>query len=89
MRSDAWNVNRMLMKRYYLIERARDAARVGILVGTLGVRDYLAVIRRLSDVIRRAGKKCYRFVVGKLNVAKLANFAEVSLSCCLILSGCS
>lgn len=76
---NAWNLNRQLMKRYYLIERARDAKRVGILVGTLGVKDYLTVIDRLSSIIRAAGKKCYKFVVGKLNVAKLANFAEVDV----------
>jgi len=79
LKTDAWNVNRMLMKRYYMIERARDARRVGILVGTLGVSDYLSVIRRLSQLIKTAGKKCYRFVMGKLNVAKLANFAEIDV----------
>jgi len=77
LKSDAWNVSRLLMKRHYMVERVRDAARVGILVGTLGVENYLVVIRRLRDVIKRAGKKSRLIPLGKLNVAKLANFAEV------------
>ena len=57
------NVNKMLMKRYYMIERAKDANIVGILAGTLGVKDHLAVIDRLKRLVREAGKKSYTFVV--------------------------
>ena len=62
-----------------MIEKAKDAQIVGILVGTLGVADYLSVIDQLKDVVKKAGKKTYTFVVGKLNVAKLANFMEVDV----------
>lgn len=78
-RRESLNVNRMLMKRYYLIERAKDADIVGILVGTLGVSKYLDILNHLKNVIKRAGKKHYTFAVGKLNVAKLANFMEVQV----------
>ncbi|XP_043941300.1 2-(3-amino-3-carboxypropyl)histidine synthase subunit 2 isoform X1 [Protopterus annectens] len=78
-RQDSLNVNKALMKRYYLIERARDAQVVGILVGTLGVADYLSVIDHLKELIRKAGKKSYTFVMGRLNAAKLANFLEVDI----------
>ncbi|XP_030062443.1 2-(3-amino-3-carboxypropyl)histidine synthase subunit 2 [Microcaecilia unicolor] len=78
-RHETLNVNRALMKRFYLIELARDAKVVGILVGTLGVVDYLSIIQHLRDRIRRAGKKSYTFVMGKLNTAKLANFLEVDI----------
>ena len=67
------------MKRFYMIERARDANVVGIVAGTLGVRDYLTVINQLKTLLKKAGKKTYTFVVGKLNVAKLANFMEVDI----------
>ncbi|KAM3860486.1 2-(3-amino-3-carboxypropyl)histidine synthase subunit 2 [Diretmus argenteus] len=78
-RTESISVNRALMKRYYAIERAKDADVVGILVGTLGVADYLAIIRQLKETIRRAGKKSYMFAMGKLNVAKLANFLEIDI----------
>ncbi|CAH2310541.1 2-(3-amino-3-carboxypropyl)histidine synthase subunit 2 [Pelobates cultripes] len=78
-RKEGLNVNRALMKRFYLIEKARDAQVVGILVGTLGVSDYLSALKHLKDLIRRAGKKSYMMSMGKLNPAKLANFPEVDV----------
>eukprot|EP00095_Tigriopus_kingsejongensis_P001355 maker-scaffold1322_size48131-snap-gene-0.12 protein:Tk01355 transcript:maker-scaffold1322_size48131-snap-gene-0.12-mRNA-1 annotation:"hypothetical protein BRAFLDRAFT_225211" len=77
--SPVGNVQKELMKRFYLIERARDAQRIGILVGTLGVSRYRDVIERVNTSIRQSGKRAYTFLVGKPNVAKLANFPEVDL----------
>ncbi|XP_010741719.2 2-(3-amino-3-carboxypropyl)histidine synthase subunit 2 [Larimichthys crocea] len=78
-RTESVSINRTLMKRYYAIERAKDANVVGILVGTLGVADYLSIIQQLKETIRRAGKKSYMFAMGKLNVPKLANFLEIDI----------
>ncbi|KAJ7380295.1 Diphthamide biosynthesis protein 2 [Desmophyllum pertusum] len=78
-RKETLNVNKALMRRYYMIQRAKDAQVVGIVVGTLGVADYLKVIERMKQVIKLAGKKSYLFVMGKLNVAKMANFMEVDV----------
>ncbi|XP_061094318.1 2-(3-amino-3-carboxypropyl)histidine synthase subunit 2 isoform X1 [Conger conger] len=78
-RRETVNINRALMKRYYLIERARDADVVGILVGTLGVASYLKIIDQLKNTVRKAGKKIYVFAMGKLNVPKLANFLEIDI----------
>ncbi|XP_056290313.1 2-(3-amino-3-carboxypropyl)histidine synthase subunit 2 [Pseudoliparis swirei] len=78
-RTESVSINRALMKRYYTIERAKDANVVGILVGTLGVADYLGIIQQLKETIRGAGKKSYVFAMGKLNVAKLANFLEIDI----------
>ncbi|KAJ1974422.1 Diphthamide biosynthesis protein 2 [Dimargaris verticillata] len=71
--------NRSLMKRYYLMQKARDADVVGIVVGTLGVAHYLEMLHHLKHIIRQAGKKHYQFVIGKINVAKLANFMEIDV----------
>ncbi|KAI8786696.1 diphthamide biosynthesis protein 2 [Biomphalaria glabrata] len=73
------NMNKALMKRYYYIERAKDANIVGIVVGTLGVSRYKEMIDHLKALLKKSGKKSYTFMVGKLNPAKLANFAEVDL----------
>jgi diphthamide biosynthesis protein 2 len=69
----------MLMKRFYLIEKAKDVDIIGILVGTLSVSKYLDMIDHLKDIITKAGKRYYMFVVGKLNVPKLANFQEIEM----------
>ncbi|NWR37028.1 DPH2 synthase, partial [Tachuris rubrigastra] len=78
-RRETLNVNRALMRRLYLVERARDARVVGVLVGTLGVAGYLALLQRLRELLRRAGKRSYTLAVGKPNPAKLANFPEVDV----------
>lgn len=63
--------------RYYLVQRAREASVIGIVVGTLGVQRYAHVVRALREMIEGQGRKAYTLAVGKINVAKLANFAEV------------
>ncbi|XP_064311337.1 2-(3-amino-3-carboxypropyl)histidine synthase subunit 2 [Phalacrocorax carbo] len=78
-RRETLNINRALMRRLYLVERARDARVVGILVGTLGVAGYLDVLQHLRELLRRAGKRSYTLAMGKLNPAKLANFLEVDI----------
>ncbi|KAI3746667.1 hypothetical protein L6452_09106 [Arctium lappa] len=74
--ADTSQQRRILKRRYYLVEKAKDAGIVGILVGTLGVAGYLSVIHQIKEMITRAGKKAYTLVMGKPNPAKLANFPE-------------
>jgi diphthamide biosynthesis protein 2 len=66
-----------LRRRYALVTRLSRASIIGILINTLSVASYLNALGALQERIRAAGKKYYVFVVGKLNAAKVANFAEV------------
>ncbi|KAE9605385.1 hypothetical protein Lal_00025328 [Lupinus albus] len=79
MLTDLSQQRRILKRRYYLVERAKDANIVGILVGTLGVAGYLHIINQMMELITRAGKKAYTLVMGKPNPAKLANFPECDI----------
>ncbi|KAF8057552.1 putative diphthamide synthesis protein-domain-containing protein [Lyophyllum atratum] len=79
------HTNRLLMRRYAAVQRARDADVFGILVGTLGVASYLPLIRHLRALLSRNRKKSYTISVGKLNPAKLANFLEIE---CFVLVAC-
>ncbi|OMO49460.1 Diphthamide synthesis, DPH1/DPH2 [Corchorus olitorius] len=74
--TDVSQQKRILKRRYYLVERAKDANMVGILVGTLGVAGYLHMIHQMKELIMGAGKKAYTLVMGRPNPAKLANFPE-------------
>ncbi|KAG8484156.1 hypothetical protein CXB51_022907 [Gossypium anomalum] len=74
--TDVSQQKRILKRRYYLVERAKDANMVGILVGTLGVAGYLHMIHQMKELIMLAGKKAYTLVMGRPNPAKLANFPE-------------
>ncbi|XP_058094195.1 uncharacterized protein LOC131240140 [Magnolia sinica] len=73
---DLSHQKRILKRRYYLVEKAKDANIIGILVGTLGVAGYLHMIHQMKDLIKGAGKKAYTLVMGRPNPAKLANFPE-------------
>eukprot|EP00252_Welwitschia_mirabilis_P006396 TRINITY_DN17278_c0_g1_i2.p1 TRINITY_DN17278_c0_g1~~TRINITY_DN17278_c0_g1_i2.p1 ORF type:complete len:505 (+),score=95.50 TRINITY_DN17278_c0_g1_i2:170-1684(+) len=73
------NQEKILKRRYYLVERARDAEIVGIVVGTLGIAGYQEVLCCLKKLLKNIGKKSYTFVMGKPNPAKLANFPECNI----------
>ncbi|KAJ3500437.1 hypothetical protein NM208_g17143 [Fusarium decemcellulare] len=67
----------LLRRRFAKVLSLASAGVIGILVNTLSVANYLSSINLLREKIARADKKSYTIVVGKLNPAKLANFAEV------------
>jgi diphthamide biosynthesis protein 2 len=67
----------LLRRRFARVLTLASAGVIGILVNTLSVSNYLSSIELLRKKIAGAGKKSYTVVVGKLNPAKLANFAEI------------
>lgn len=73
----------MLKQRYLVMQKVKDAQRIGILVGTMGMSGYTKIISHLKRIIRKSGRQSYTIIVGKPNVAKLANFSEVSLTICV------
>lgn len=85
IRLESGRTNKLLMRRFAAVQKARDADVFGILVGTLGVASYLSVITYLRKLLSRAKKKSYTISVGKLNPAKLANFMEIE---CFVLAAC-
>eukprot|EP00656_Telonema_subtile_P007371 TRINITY_DN13460_c0_g1_i2.p1 TRINITY_DN13460_c0_g1~~TRINITY_DN13460_c0_g1_i2.p1 ORF type:complete len:458 (+),score=138.95 TRINITY_DN13460_c0_g1_i2:361-1734(+) len=79
------HTNQTLMQRFHFIERAKRVSFFGILVGTLGSSCYMEIINRLKEMISASGRKAKVFLVGKINVPKLANFPEVDA---FVLVGC-
>ena len=75
------------MQRYKYIEEVKqDEAQVfGIVVGTVVVNQYLELINKIKDVLKRANKKCYEVLIGKMNEPKLKNLAIVDI---YVLVGC-
>lgn len=68
----------VLKKRNYLIERIKDSKTIGVIIGTLSIKNYTKVIERMKKLIKLNNKKYYLISVGKPTVAKLANFPEVN-----------
>ncbi|KAJ3054362.1 Diphthamide biosynthesis protein 2, partial [Rhizophlyctis rosea] len=85
-REESGKVNRLLNRRYYMLQQAKDASVIGIVVGTLGAASYMSVIKDLKRLIIASGKKPYLLAVGKPNPAKLGNFLEID---CFVLVACS
>ncbi|KAK8921383.1 hypothetical protein KSP39_PZI019992 [Platanthera zijinensis] len=79
LREDFSHQKKTLMRRYYLVEKAKDANIVGILVGTLAVAGYRKTINQMKELIEVSGKKSYILVMGRPNSAKLANFPECDI----------
>lgn len=69
--------NALLLQRYRFVELAKSAGTIGILLVTSGAQQAQAVADRLELLARRAGRRVYRFIVGRLTAEKLGNFPEV------------
>ncbi|XP_063092345.1 2-(3-amino-3-carboxypropyl)histidine synthase subunit 2 isoform X2 [Cavia porcellus] len=70
---------RLRARRWYLVERARDAHVVGLLVGTLGVARHCEALAHLRNLSQAAGKRSYVLALGRPTPAKLANFPEMDV----------
>ncbi|KAK6334027.1 hypothetical protein TWF696_002535 [Orbilia brochopaga] len=71
--------SRLLRRRYALLSHIRASGVFGILINTLSSNNYLSTITTLQALLAKHYKKSYLVTVGKLNPAKLANFAEVEV----------
>lgn len=72
-----------LRVRYRALHMARAAGTVGLLVNTLSLANTKNLLNLMAKKIKKAGKKLYTFVVGKPNIAKLANFEAIDVWCVL------
>ncbi|WVR06104.1 diphthamide biosynthesis protein 2 [Kwoniella sp. DSM 27419] len=78
--------SRLLQKRLFALHSAMNADIFGLIVSNIGLRSSQPLLRQLREDLKRAKKKSYTLSVGRLNPAKLANFAEVE---CFVLVGCN
>jgi diphthamide biosynthesis protein 2 len=79
--------SREYRERYAGVLRVQDASIIGLIIGSMSLSGELTrvILKQLTELIETSGRKCYCFVMGRLNEAKLCNFPEVkssSLSLC-------
>lgn len=88
--SRAWAVHpstsRLLSRRLYALHQAMAADVFGLVVGNVGLASSKELVAELRRALKAAQKKSYTLSVGRLNPAKLANFAEIE---CFVLIGCA
>ncbi|CBY19002.1 unnamed protein product [Oikopleura dioica] len=74
------DVGRILMQRFYLIEKAKDAERVGIVLGSNGGHATSGLcMDKLRKLGQESGKTVYSLIVGEPTPQKLANFPEMDI----------
>jgi len=69
--------DQILLQRYRFVELAKSAAVFGLLLCSTGALQGQAVADRLEVLLRRAGRRVYRFLIGRPSTDKLGNFPEV------------
>lgn len=74
-----------MKRRYFYIEKCKDAQSIGIVVATLTAKGYLDVVKHIQKLAKIRGVRTYLISVGKVNPAKLANFLDID---CFVLIGC-
>ncbi|KAI9580526.1 2-(3-amino-3-carboxypropyl)histidine synthase subunit 2 [Glossina fuscipes] len=74
-----------IRRRYYYIEKCKDAQTLGLIVATLNANGCLDMVKRIQGMAKSRGIKTQIISVGRINPAKLANFLEID---CFVLIGC-
>lgn len=67
----------ILLRRHRFVELVRSAGAVGLLLCATGSSHGAAVAERLEVLLQRAGRRVYRFVIGRVTPEKLGNFREI------------
>ncbi|KAL3803130.1 hypothetical protein HJC23_003405 [Cyclotella cryptica] len=81
-------LSRTLRRRYFLIQKAKLATTIGILIGTTtSSASFRHLLTRVRHRIQTTGRTAYTFAVGKLasSSSKVSNFAEID---CFVLIAC-
>lgn len=83
-------VDQRLRQRMYNIEVAKTATSFGIVVASLAIEGYLALVSRLKDVVKASAspsvpRRAYVIYMGHLNQYKVANFVD-SIDCFVAIS---
>lgn len=78
--------SRLLARRLFAVHQALNADVYGLVVGNVGLASSRPLLAELRSQLAKKGKKSYTLSVGRLNPAKLANFADIE---CFVLVGCA
>ena len=78
--------NKLLYRRFNLIEKAKECNTFAILIGSLSIPNLNKIIDLIKSLLEYQEKKVYTLLLGKITEEKLANFTEYIDS--FILIGC-
>ncbi|EUD66427.1 hypothetical protein C922_03061 [Plasmodium inui San Antonio 1] len=73
------DLDKLLLKRYSLIEKCKLVDTFGILIANVNLQKNREMKRSLSYILRSRGKKCFTIATNKLNGPKLENFSDIEM----------
>ena len=68
--------NKLLFRRFNLIEKAKECNTFAILIGSLSIPNLNKIIDLIKSLLEYQEKKVYTLLLGKITEEKLANFTE-------------
>ncbi|EWC73933.1 hypothetical protein C923_05387 [Plasmodium falciparum UGT5.1] len=72
-------IDKVLLKRYSLIEKCKQVNNVGILISNVNLEKNKEIRILINYILRKNKKKCFTVVTNKLNTAKLENFYDIEI----------
>ncbi|CAD2093333.1 diphthamide biosynthesis protein 2, putative [Plasmodium vinckei brucechwatti] len=72
-------INKLVLKRYNLIEICKEANTFGIIIGNVNLCKNKELRLLINYILRKNGKKCFTIVTNKLNSPKLENFYDIEM----------
>ncbi|SOV25018.1 diphthamide synthesis protein, putative [Plasmodium sp. DRC-Itaito] len=72
-------LDKVLLKRYSLIEKCKQVNNVGILITNINLQKNIEIRMLINYILRKNKKKCFTIVTNKLNAAKLENFYDIEI----------
>ncbi|GAW82940.1 diphthamide synthesis protein [Plasmodium gonderi] len=73
------NPDKLLLRRYNLIEKCKLVDTFGILVANVNLKKNKEIKNLINYMLKSKGKKCYTIATNKLNSAKLENFSDIQM----------
>ncbi|CRH03857.1 diphthamide synthesis protein, putative [Plasmodium relictum] len=72
-------IDKILLKRYNLIEKCKNSDIFGIILGNVNLDKNIELRKLINYILRKNGKKCFIIVTNKINSAKLENFLDIEI----------
>lgn len=69
----------IIKRRLYLVQKIKEAKRIGIVVSTLAADKFMEAIERVKTLCKLKNKKFHPLLFHEISPAKLANFPEVGI----------
>lgn len=72
-------INKELMKRFVLIEKAKDKNIFAILINSATLMSFQETLKKVKSLLKSSNKKFYTIMINNITEAKLGNFPDIEV----------